>query len=210
MKKLFLIPFFAALFALFTGAASAQVVDVSAPDALIKTVTQQVMSQIHNDRSIQAGNIAHITQLVNQKILPYTDFHRTTQLTMLRSWNAATPAQQAQLVEQFKLLLIHTYAGALAQVHDQPIQYRPFHMNPGDTDVVVRTTVMNNGSPVQIDYRLYKTPQGWRVYDLNVLGAWLILTYRQQFQEKIQQGGINGLLQFLMQRNRQLASGKAS
>jgi phospholipid transport system substrate-binding protein len=210
MKKLFFIPFLAVLLT-FTGmgAASAQAVDSSAPDVLIKTVTQQVMSQIRNDRSIRAGNIAHITQLVNQKILPYTDFRRTTQLAMGRNWRAATPAQQAQLTEQFKLLLIHTYSGALAQVHDQPIQYRPFRMNPGDTDVVVRTTVMNNGSPVQIDYRLYKTPQGWRVYDLNVLGAWLIQTYQQQFREKIQQGGVAGLLQFLTQRNQRLASGRA-
>jgi len=209
MKKFFFAPLLAAFLTFMgIGAASAQAVDTSAPDVLIKTVTQQVMSQIRNDRSIHAGNITHITQLVNQKILPYTDFRRTTQLTMGRNWRAATPAQQAQLVEQFKLLLIHTYSGALAQVHDQPIQYRPFHMSPGDTDVVVRTTVINNGSPVQIDYRLYKTPQGWRVYDLNVLGAWLIQTYQQQFQEKIQQGGVSGLLQFLTQRNQQLASGR--
>ena len=151
-----------------------------------------------------------IGQLVNEKILPYTDFRRTTQLAMGRNWRAATPDQQNAVVEQFKMLLIRTYAGALAQVKNQEIQYKPFRMNPDDTDTVVRSVVMNNGSPVELDYRLYKTPQGWRVYDINVLGAWLIQAYQQQFNEQIQQHGVDGLIQFLTQRNQQLAAGKQS
>ncbi len=209
MKKFFLIPFFAMLFS-FAGAASAQTVDTSNPDVLVKTVTQQVMDQIRGDKTIQTGNITKITELVNEKILPYTDFRRTTQLAMGRNWRSATPEQQAQVIDQFKMLLIRTYSGALAQVRDQQIQYKPFHANPDDTDVVVRSIVMNNGQPIELDYRLYKTEQGWRVYDINVLGAWLIQAYQQQFQEKIQQGGIDGLIQFLTQRNQQLAAGKAS
>jgi phospholipid transport system substrate-binding protein len=209
MKRFFLLPLFALFFAM-TGVASAQEVDTSNPDAMIKTVTQQVMDQIRADKSIQSGDINRITQLVNEKILPYTDFRRTTQLAMGRNWRNATPDQQAQVIEQFKMLLIRTYSGALAQVRDQQIQYKPFRANPDDTDVVVRSTVLNNGQPIELDYRLYKTPQGWRVYDINVLGAWLIQAYQQQFQEKIQQGGVQGLIQFLTQRNQQLASGKAS
>jgi len=209
MRKFFLLPLFAMFFAL-TGVASAQTVDASNPDVLVKTVTQQVMDQIRGDKSIQSGDISKITQLVNEKILPFTDFRRTTQLAMGRNWRAASPEQQAQVIEQFKTLLIRTYSGALAQVRDQQIQYKPFRANPDDTDVVVRSTVLNNGQPIELDYRLYKTPQGWRVYDINVLGAWLIQAYQQQFQEKIQQGGVDGLIQFLTQRNQQLASGKAS
>jgi phospholipid transport system substrate-binding protein len=197
-------------FAGFAGSASAQTVDTSNPDAMVKTITQQVMDQIKGDKSIQSGDITKITQLVNEKILPYTDFRRTTQLAMGRNWRAATPDQQQQVIEQFKTLLIRTYSGALAQVRDQQIEYKPFRANPDDTDVVVRSTVLNNGQPIELDYRLYKTPQGWRVYDINVLGAWLIQAYQQQFQEKIQQGGVQGLISFLTQRNQQLAAGKAA
>jgi len=209
MKKFFLYPIFA-MFLSFAGGAFAQTVDTSNPDTMMKTVTQQVMDQIKGDKSIQGGDISKITQLVNEKILPYTDFRRTTQLAMGRNWRTATPEQQQQVIEQFKTLLIRTYSGALAQVRDQQIQYKPFRANPDDTDVVVRSTVLNNGQPIELDYRLYKTAQGWRVYDINVLGAWLIQAYQQQFQEKIQQGGVDGLVQFLTQRNQQLASGKAT
>ncbi|CDY75767.1 Uncharacterized ABC transporter, auxiliary component YrbC [Caballeronia glathei] len=209
MKKLFLLPLFA-LFMAFCNTASAQAVDTSNPDTMIKTVTQQVLDQIKADKQIQSGNITRITELVNEKILPYTDFTRTTRLVMGRNWNSATPQQQKQIVEQFKMLLIRTYSGALAQVRDQQVQYKPFRASPDDTDVVVRSVVINNGSPIQLDYRLYKTPQGWKVYDINVLGAWLIQAYQQQFNEQISQHGVDGLLQFLTQRNEQLASGKAA
>ena len=210
MKKFFFfIPFIAALFA-FSGAASAQAVDSSNPDTMVKTVTQQVIDAVRADKTIQSGNINAVTKLVNEKILPYTDFRRTTQLAMGRNWRTATPEQQNAVVEQFKTLLIRTYSGALAQVRDQEIQYKPFRASPEDTDVVVRSVVMNNGSPVELDYRLYKTPQGWRVYDLNVLGAWLIQAYQQQFNEQIQKSGVDGLIQFLTARNQQLANGKQS
>jgi len=192
MKKFFLIPFFAALFS-FGSAAFAQTVDTNSPDGMVKTVTQQVIDTIRSDKSIQSG-----------------DLTRTTQLAMGRSWRTATPQQQEQVIEQFKMLLIRTYAGALAQVKNQEIQYKPFRANPDDTDVVVRSTVMNNGSPLELDYRLYKTAQGWRVYDINVLGAWLIQAYQQQFAEQINQHGVDGLIQFLTQRNQQLAAGKQS
>ena len=206
MKKLFLIPVFAALFS-FGGGAYAQV-DQSNPQALIKSAMQQVLDEVRQ-QAIKQGDTNRIITIVNKDILPYADFRRTTQLAMGRHWRTASQAQQQQVMDQFKMLLIRTYSGALAQLKpDQQIQYLPFRAGPEDTDVVVRTVAMNNGQPVQIDYRLYKTAQGWRVYDLNVLGAWLIQTYQQQFNEKIQQSGVEGLIQFLAQRNQELAAGK--
>ena len=211
MKKFFLIPLFAAFLA-FAGAAFAQTtggsVDTSSPDVMIKTVTNQVLDTIRADKSIRSGDINRITEVVNKEILPYTDFRRTTQLAMGRAWRQATPDQQNQMVEQFKMLLIRTYAGALSQFRDQQVQFKPFRAAPTDTDVVVRSAVINNGQPVELDYRLYKTPQGWRVYDLNVAGAWLIQAYQQQFAQKINESGVSGLIQFLTDRNQQLAAGK--
>ncbi|KAF1029251.1 MAG: putative phospholipid-binding protein MlaC [Burkholderia plantarii] len=209
MKKLFLIPVVAAFFS-FGGAAYAQQVDQSNPQALIKTATQQVLNEVRA-QSVKPGDIGRVTDIVNRDILPYVDFRRTTQIVMGRNWRTATPDQQQQIIEQFKMLLIRTYAGAIAQLKpDQQIQYPPFRADPSATDVVVHTLAQTNGQPAQIDYRLYKSPNGWRVYDLNVLGTWLILTYQQQFNEKIQQSGVTGLIQFLTERNQQLANGKAS
>ncbi|MEX3628355.1 MAG: ABC transporter substrate-binding protein [Burkholderia sp.] len=208
MKKLFLIPVAAAFFS-FGSAAQAQV-DQSNPQALIKTATEQVLNEVRT-QSIKPNDIGRVTDIVNRDILPYVDFRRTTQIVMGRNWRTATADQQQQVIDQFKILLIRTYAGALAQLKpDQQIQYPPFRADPGATDVVVRTLAQTNGQPAQIDYRLYKSPQGWRVYDLNVLGAWLIQTYQQQFNEKIQQSGVDGLIKFLTERNQQLAGGKAS
>lgn len=212
MKRFFLICLFAA-FVSFGGAAVAQQatvnnVDTNSPDGMIKTVTNQVLDTIRADKSIRSGDINRITEVVNKQILPYTDFRRTTQLAMGRAWRSATPQQQDQMVEQFKMLLIRTYSGALSQFRDQQVQFKPFRANAGDTDVVVRSSVINNGQPVELDYRLYKTPQGWRVYDLNVAGAWLIQAYQQQFSQKINESGVQGLIQFLTQRNEELAAGK--
>lgn len=207
MKKLFFVPVFSALFA-FGGAVCAQVDEQSGPQALIRTATQQVLDEVRT-RAIEPSDIPRIMDIVNRDILPYIDFRRTTQLAMGRYWRTATPAQQQKTVEQFKMLLIRTYSGAIVQLHpDQQIEYPPSRIAPTDTDVVVRTVAMKSGEPVEIDYRLYRTPQGWRVYDLNVLGAWLVQTYRQQFSEKIQQSSVDGLIQYLNERNEQLASGK--
>lgn len=207
MKKVFLLPLFITL-ATWCGLVLAQVPDTSTPDGLIKSITADVINTVKSDPSIQKGDINKISVLVNQKILPYTDFERTTRLAMGRSWNTATPAQRSQIIEQFKMLLTRTYSGALAQVRDQQIEYKPLRAAPDATDVVVQSNVIGQGQPVQLDYRLTKTANGWRVYDINVLGAWLIPAYQQQFAEQINQHGIDGLIQFLTQRNQQLASGK--
>ena len=209
MQKLFFITVLSAMFA-FGGAVCAQVNDQSDPQALIKSATQQVLDEVRT-RANESSDIPRIMDIVNRDILPHIDFHRTTQLAMGRYWRTATTAQQQQMVEQFKILLIRTYSGALAQLRpDQQIEieYPPSRIAPTDTDVVVRTVAMKSGEPLEIDYRLYRTPGGWRVYDLNVLGAWLVQTYRQQFNEKIQQSSVDGLIQFLKERNEQLASGK--
>nr|WP_243842742.1 ABC transporter substrate-binding protein [Paraburkholderia caballeronis] len=188
-------------------ARSAQVDDQSDPQALIRTATQQVLDEVR-ERAIAPTDIPRIRAVVNRDILPYVDFRRTTQLSMGRHWRAATPAQRDKVTEQFQLLLIHLYSGALAQLKpDQQIQYPPMRVSASETDVVVRTVALANGKQYEIDYRLYRTPAGWRVYDLNVLGAWLIQTYRQQFNETIQQSGVDGLIRFLVQRNTELAAG---
>ncbi|WP_296660471.1 phospholipid-binding protein MlaC [Paraburkholderia sp.] len=209
MKKLLLV------FALFTWVASGvpalaqTAVDQSDPQALIKTATQQVLDEVRA-QAIAPEDIARIRDIVDRDILPYVDFNRTTRLAMGRHWRTATPEQQKRIASEFQSLLIHLYSGALAQLKpDQQINYLPMRTSPGDTDVVVRTLAQTNSKPVEIDYRLYKTPQGWRLYDLNVLGAWLIQTYRQQFNEKIQESGIDGLIQFLSARNQELVPGKS-
>ena len=187
--------------------AQTQAIDAT-PDGLIQAIVNDVMTIVKTDKEIQAGNINRVIALVDQKIMPFANLQRTTQLAMGRNWSKATPDQQNQIAAEFKLLLIRTYAGALTQIKDQTVQYRPFKAAPEDTDVVVRTQVLNKGEPIQIDYRLEKTPNGWRVYDINVLGAWLIEAYRNQFNNQISQNGIDGLIKFLQERNRQLSKAK--
>ncbi len=207
MNKLIALTLALVLASFAPAALAAAAIDQTDPQALIKSATQQVLDEVRT-QSIAPDDIARIRSIVDRDILPYVDFNRTTQLSMGRHWRSATPDQQKQVAEQFQLLLIHLYSGALAQLRpDQQIEYLPMRSTPADTDVVVRTLAQTNSKPAEIDYRLYKTPEGWRLYDLNVLGAWLIQTYRQQFNEKIQEGGVDGLIKFLAERNAQLTSG---
>ncbi|SMC78383.1 phospholipid transport system substrate-binding protein [Polynucleobacter kasalickyi] len=186
----------------------AQTID-STPDGLVQAIVNDVLTTAKTDKDIQSGNLNKIIALVDQKIVPYSDLARTTQLAMGRHWSKATPEQQKLIIAEFKLLLIRTYAGALSQVKDQSVQLRPFRMNPDDTEVVVRTQVMGKGDPVQLDYRLEKTANNvWRVYDLNVLGAWLVEAYKGQFNNQISQSGIDGLITFLQERNKALSKAK--
>jgi phospholipid transport system substrate-binding protein len=182
--------------------------NMSTPDGLVKFVVEDVMNIIKSDKAIQSGDLRKVNALVDQKILPYSDFQKTTRLAMGRNWPKATPAQQALITQEFKTLLIRIYGGALAQVKDQKIQYRPFRASADDTDVIVRTVVVGKGEPIQLDYRLEKTGNAWRVYDINILGAWLIESYRNQFNDQVSKGGIDGLIQFLQQRNNSLANAK--
>ena len=193
---------------LFAGSASAQVVDQSTPDGLIKTVVSDVMASVKSDPEIQKGNIPRVVDLVEKKIVPYTDMRRTTEMAMGSNWKKATPEQQAQLVSEFKNLLIRTYSGALSQLRDQTIQFKPLRAAPDDKEVVVKTVVIGRGDPVPLDYRLEKTANGWRVYDMNIMGVWLVEAYRNQFANQISQNGVEGLVKFLQDRNKQLAAAK--
>jgi phospholipid transport system substrate-binding protein len=193
---------------LCAGSASAQAVDQSTPDGLIKTVVSDVMASVKSDPEIQKGNIPRIVDLVEKKIVPYTDMRRTTEMAMGQNWKKATPEQQTQLVSEFKNLLIRTYSGALSQLRDQTIQFKPLRAAPDDKEVVVKTVVIGRGDPVPLDYRLEKTANGWRVYDMNIMGVWLVEAYRNQFANQISQNGIEGLVKFLQDRNKQLAAAK--
>ena len=176
-----------------------------APDALVKRLTTDVLETIKADSSIKAGDINKIMLLVDSKIMPNVNFQRMTASAVGPAWRQATPEQQKRLQDEFKTLLVRTYAGALDQVSDQTVTIRPFRGAPTDTDVLVRTEVKGRGDPVQLDYRLEKTPGqggGWKVYNLNVLGVWLVDTYRTQFAQQINSQGIDGLISALAARNK--------
>ncbi|MDU0810490.1 MAG: ABC transporter substrate-binding protein [Burkholderia sp.] len=205
MKKLFLIRVLTSFF-LFADLACANVNNQSSPQSIIIVAIQNMIKEVQS-KLIKPVDIDQITTIVDKNILQYADFLRTTRLTMGRYWNEATPYQKQLIVELFKRLFIRTYAGAIAQLRfDQKIKYLPFHFRDDDTDVVVRT-IINDEKPIRLDYRLYKSPQGgWRVYDINVLGVWLIQTYQQQFKEKIKKSSIDGLICLLSKRNQDLAN----
>ena len=176
-----------------------------APDALIKRLSADVLETVKSDKSIKAGDVDKIMVLVNKTILPHVNFRRMTATAVGPAWRSATPAQQQRLQDEFKTLLIRTYSGALSQVSDQSIVVKPLRAAPGDTDVLVRTEDRGRGDPVQLDYRLEKTPgdgSGWKIYNLNVLGVWLVETYRTQFAQEINAKGIDGLIDALAARNK--------
>lgn len=207
------LPIWAAFMALaFVNPVSAQSapIDESTPNGLIRSIVSEVMASIKADPEIQKGNIARVVDLVDKKIVPHTDMRRTTEMAMGLNWRKATPEQQAQLINEFKTLLIRTYSGALSQVRDQTVQYKALRATPTDTEVIVRTVVQGRGDPIPMDYRLEKTPTGWKVYDINVLGVWLVENYRNQFTNQINQNGIEGLIAFLKERNKMLASTRPS
>ena len=194
---------------LISGGVFAQIPDqATTPDALIKMVVTDVMASIKSDPDIQKGNIPKIVDLVEKKIVPYTDMRRTTEMAMGPNWKKATPEQQNQLILEFKNLLIRTYSGALSQLRDQTVQFKTLRAAPDDKEVIVKTVVLGRGDPVPLDYRLEKTDKGWKVYDINIMGAWLVEAYRNQFSNQISQNGIDGLVKFLQERNKQLANAK--
>ena len=173
------------------------------PDALINTVSSDVLAQIKNDKAIQAGDVGKIATLVDQKIMPYVDFQRMTASPVGRNWRSATPEQQAKIQAEFKTLLVRTYAGALSQVRNHTISVKPLRAAPSDTEVVVKSELKSGSQqPIALDYRLEKTAQGWRVYDMNVMGVWLIETYRADFGSVINAGGIDNFIAKLQERNK--------
>lgn len=181
-----------------------------APDALIRRLSDQILETLRADAQLRGGDMPKIMALVDGTVMPNVNFRRMTAAAVGPRWRQATPAQQQRLQEEFKMLLIRTYSGALAQVGDQSVTVRPVRSAPGDTDVLVRTEVRGRGDPVQLDYRLEKTPgvgAGWKIYNLNVLGVWLVETYRSQFAQEINARGVDGLIAALASRNQSNASG---
>ena len=172
------------------------------PDLLIKRVSSEVLDKIRLDKTVQAGDMTRVMALVDSQIMPNVNFTRMTASAVGRTWRQATPEQQKKLQDEFKTLLIRTYSGALAQVKDQTVNVKPLRAAAADTEVVVRTEVLGRGEPIQLDYRLEKAATGWKIYDLNVLGIWLVETYRTQFVQEINAKGIDGLITALSERNK--------
>jgi phospholipid transport system substrate-binding protein len=179
------------------------------PDQLIRRLSVDVLDTIKTDKEMRSGNVRKIVALVDGKVMPHVNFTRMTASAVGRAWRQATPEQQKRLQDEFKTLLVRTYAGALSQVKDQSIAVKPLRGSAADTEVIVRTEVIGRGDPIQLDYRLEKTADGWRIYDLNVLGVWLVETYRSQFAQEITARGIDGLITALAERNK-TGSGGAS
>ena len=176
-----------------------------AADVLIKRLSTEVLDTIRADKSIQAGDVGRIVTLVDTKIMPNVNFQRMTASAVGPAWRQATPEQQKRLQDEFKTLLVRTYAGALTQIIDQTIIVKPLRAAPEDKEVVVRTEVKGQGDAIQLDYRLEQTPgqgAGWKIYNLNVLGVWLVETYRSQFAQEINAKGLNGLITTLSERNK--------
>jgi len=175
----------------------------TAPDAMIKQVAGDVIESVKNDKAIQAGDISRIHGLVDTQVLPHVDLQRMTAAVVGKAWKTATPDQQAKLQSEFKTLLIRTYAGALTKVNAQTsIELKPTRSAPEDTDVTVRTNVKGSGEPIEIDYKLEKLPAEWKIFDVNVLGVWLVDQYKSSFQQQISSGGIDGLINTLVAKNK--------
>jgi phospholipid transport system substrate-binding protein len=181
-----------------------------APDALIQRMTKESIDLIQSDKGVQAGDVTRIGQLLDQKIMPNLDFARMTASAVGPAWRQATPEQRTRLQVEFKTLLVRTYAGALSQAKNLTFSIKPMRYAPDDKEVIVRTLIQGRGDPVQLDYRLEKTPgdgAGWKVFNLNVLGVWLVDTYRSQFSQEINAKGIDGLIAALAERNKSNAAG---
>ncbi|MDI6751047.1 MAG: ABC transporter substrate-binding protein [Rhodocyclaceae bacterium] len=174
-----------------------------APDVLVKTVTNEVLETVRQDKEIRNGNSKKVLELVETKILPHFNFYRMTQLALGREGRQATAEQMKVLVDEFRTLLVRTYSKALTEYRDQEIVFKPFKMAPTDTDVRVRTEVkQSGGKPVTIDYYLEKGSNGWKVYDIEVAGASLVTNYRSTFAQEIQKGGVDGLIKSLQEKNK--------
>lgn len=210
MNRRILVKFFGALLSanFLLAAAPVAAADMAA-DAFIKQLSDEVIDTIKGDKSLQASNMTKLNSLVDTKVMPHVNFRRITSSAVGPGWSKASPEQQKQLQEEFKLLLLRTYAGALSQITDQTITVKPLRASPEDTEIVVRTEVRGKGEPIQLEYRLEKTPgagSGWKIYNLNVMGVWLMETFRSQFAQEINAKGVDGLIATLKARNQAMAS----
>ena len=184
-----------------------------AADVFIKRVSTETLDMVKADKSLRNGDTSRIIQMVDSKLMPHVNFRRMTALATGPAWRKATPEQQKRLQDEFKTLLVRTYSGALSQVSDQTVSVKPLRPGQDDKNLVVNTEVRGKGDPVQLDYRLERTPgegAGWLIYDLNVMGIWLIESYRNQFTKEVSAGGIDGLINSLAERNKANAGAAAS
>lgn len=188
--------------ALFIPIAQAQVLS---PDVLVKTITEEVVAILKQDKDIQAGDPKKVADLIDTKVVPHFNFTRMTRIAMARNWRSASPEQQKELTGEFKTLLVRTYSTAISSYRDQKIDYRPLRAKPEDTEVTVKSEVKQAGSsqPVSIDYEMEKTPNGWKVYDVKVGGVSLVTTYRDTFASEVKDHGVDGLIKSLAAKNRQ-------
>jgi|SRR5882672_139027 phospholipid transport system substrate-binding protein len=199
---------FSLFLALLAPLAQAQTV---APDVLVKSITDEVAAAIKKDKDIQAGDTAKVVQLIEAKIVPHFNFTRMARIAMARNWRSATPEQQKEIAAEFKTLLVRTYSTALVNYKEQKIEYKPLRAKPEDDEVTVKSDVKPSGSaqPVEIDYEMEKTPNGWKVYDVKVGGVSLVTTYRDTFASEVRERGIDGLIKSLSAKNREPLSQKA-
>lgn len=206
LRRRFLAAPAAVLAALIATGPMARAQSVTPPDALVRQISNEVIDTVKADKDIQGGNLAKIMALVDAKVMPHVNFPRMTAIAVGRAWRTATPEQQRRLQEEFKILLLRTYSGALTQVKDQTVALKPMRGGADDPEVVVRTEVKGKGDPIQLDYRLEKTGTGWKIYDVNVLGVWLADTsFKSQFTPIVSASGIDGLIANLVELNRKAA-----
>ena len=180
-----------------------------APDAMMKRLSDEVLGTIKSDKLVQSGDISRIMQVVDSKIMPNVNFARMTSSAVGPAWRDASPEQRKRLQDEFKLLLVRTYSGALTQVSNQTIQVKPMRGSADDNEVVVKTEVRGQGDPIQLDYRLEKAGDSWKVYDINVAGVWLVQNYQNSFAQEIGANGIDGLISKLAERNKSAAAAKS-
>jgi phospholipid transport system substrate-binding protein len=181
--------------------------EVLPPDALAKSVTEEVLAVLRADKDIQAGNTKKVIDLVENRVLPHFNFTRMTRLAVGANWRQASPEQQQRLVNEFRALLVQTYAATLTAYREQKVEIRPLRVQPGDTDVVVKTSIIQPaGKPVTVDYRMEKADNGWKVYDVVVADLSLVQNYRSTFNAEVQKGGVDGLIKALADKNKQLAA----
>ncbi|MEZ7911371.1 MAG: ABC transporter substrate-binding protein [Propionivibrio sp.] len=196
------------LFGLFV-AASAALANEEAPDAMIRKVTDDVLNIVRQDKDIRSGNTKKAIELVEAKVLPNFNFQRMTALAMGRDWNKANADQKKRLTEEFKTLLVRTYSNALTSYKDQTIRYKPAKVQGGDTEVTVRTEIVQPGNkPIALDYSLEKQSEGWKVYDVVVAGVSLVTNYRDTFNQEVRANGVDGLIDMLAKKNNQMDPGR--
>jgi phospholipid transport system substrate-binding protein len=195
--------FIAPLMVMACSSAISAIAEDVPPDVLVRKTTEEVLTVVRNDKDIRAGNVARIVQLIEEKVAPHFDFERMTRLAVGRPWREASPAQREALIKEFRTLLVRSYSAAFTAYTGITVEYRPYKMNPGETETTVQTLIKLPGGaqPMGVDYDMGNTPEGWKVYDVRVAGASLIINYRNLFAQEIQNGGIDGLIKSLVDKN---------